>query len=60
MLRRSSEDSAAPVSAGAAGVAAMNDMQDKSRSNIRLALILGVVAFGFFLLGLYLAMGKAG
>ena len=38
----------------------MNDMQDKSRSNIRLALILGVVAFGFFLLGLYLAMGKAG
>ena len=37
----------------------MNDMQDKSRSNIRLALILGVVAFGFFLLGLYLAMGKA-
>jgi hypothetical protein len=37
---------------------AMQEVNDKSKSNIRLALILGVVAFGFFLVGIYLAMGK--
>jgi len=36
----------------------MADTTDRSKSNIRLAIILGLVAFGFFLLGLYLAMGK--
>jgi hypothetical protein len=36
----------------------MPDTDDKAKSNIRLALILGLIAFGFFLLGLYLAMGK--
>jgi hypothetical protein len=35
-----------------------NDRQKQlSKSNIRLALILGAVAFGFFLAGLYMAMG---
>jgi len=38
----------------------MQEAHDKSKSNIRLAIILGLVAFGFFLMGLYLAMGKAG
>jgi hypothetical protein len=39
---------------------AMQEVNDKSKSNIRMALILGVVAFGFFLVGMYLAMGKGG
>lgn len=39
----------------------MNQISEgKKRSNIILALILGVVAVGFFVLGLYLASGKAG
>jgi hypothetical protein len=38
----------------------MQQANDRSKSNIRLALILGLVAFGFFLAGLYLAMGKGG
>jgi len=38
----------------------MQEAQDKSKSNARLAIILGLVAFGFFLMGLYLAMTKAG
>jgi len=38
----------------------MQEAHDKSKSNIRLAIILGLVAFGFFLVGLYLAMGKGG
>lgn len=36
----------------------MNRSEDKSRSNVRLALILGAVAFGFFLLGIYLTLNK--
>ena len=36
----------------------MQEVKDKSKSNIRLALILGLVAFGFFVLGLYLATGR--
>mgnify|MGYP007113698052 CR=1 FL=1 len=38
----------------------MQDTTDKSKSNIRLALILGVIALGFFMLGLYLAAGREG
>lgn len=38
----------------------MQEAQDKSKSNIRLAIILGLVAFGFFVMGMYMAMGKAG
>jgi len=38
----------------------MQEVQDKSKSNIRLAIILGLVALGFFLMGMYLAMGKGG
>ncbi len=38
----------------------MTNVEDKSKANIRLAVILGVVAFGFFLLGLYLSTGKGG
>jgi len=45
---------------GATGKLAMQEVNDKSKSNIRLALILGLVAFGFFLVGIYLAMGKGG
>ena len=45
---------------GATGNQAMQEVNDKSKSNIRLALILGLVAFGFFLVGIYLAMGKGG
>jgi hypothetical protein len=45
---------------GAGGTLAMQQANDKSKSNIRLALILGLVAFGFFLVGLYLATGKGG
>jgi len=37
----------------------MQQANDKSKSNIRLALILGSIALGFFMLGLYLASGKA-
>jgi hypothetical protein len=33
---------------------------DKAKSNILLAIALGLVALGFFLVGLYLASGKAG
>jgi len=36
----------------------MQDVNDKSKSNIRLALILGLIAFGFFVMGMYLAAGK--
>ena len=36
----------------------MQQSHNKSAANIRLAIILGVVAFGFFLLGLYLSMGS--
>lgn len=31
--------------------------QDAARANIRLAIVLGLIAFGFFLTGLYLATG---
>jgi len=37
---------------------AMQDTRERSRSNIRLAIILGVVALGFFLMGMYLAMNR--
>jgi len=43
---------------GATGEPAMQEANDRSKSNIRLALILGLIAFGFFLVGIYLAMGK--
>jgi hypothetical protein len=33
---------------------------DRSSSNIRLALILGAIALGFFVLGMYLASGEQG
>jgi hypothetical protein len=36
----------------------MQDTLDRAKSNIRLAIILGLIAFGFFLLGLYLAMAR--
>jgi hypothetical protein len=45
---------------GATDKLAMQEVNEKSKSNIRLALILGLVAFGFFLVGIYLAMGKGG
>ena len=45
---------------GVATGATMQDVTDKSKANIRLAIILGLVAFGFFLMGLYLALGKEG
>jgi len=35
----------------------MQDARDRSKSNIRLAIILGLVALGFFLMGMYLAVG---
>jgi len=35
----------------------MQDAKHRAKANIRLAVILGLVACGFFLLGLYLAMG---
>jgi hypothetical protein len=38
----------------------MQEAQDKSKSNIRLAIILGLVAFGFFVVGLYMAAGRGG
>ena len=34
----------------------MQDAPERSKSNIRLAIILGLVALGFFLMGMYLAM----
>ena len=43
--------------AGAVREMQMQNAQDRSKSNIRLAVILGLVAFGFFLLGLYLSSG---
>jgi len=43
---------------GAGVDTAMQDVNDKSKANIRLAIILGLIACGFFLLGLYLATGK--
>ena len=45
---------------GACGRMAMQEVNDKSKSNIRLALILGMVALGFFLMGMYLAAGREG
>jgi hypothetical protein len=36
----------------------MNDAENRSKSNIRLAIILGLVAVGFFLMGIYLAVDK--
>lgn len=39
---------------------AMTDANDRAKTNIRLALALGIVALGFFVLGLYLASGKGG
>ncbi len=45
--------------AGVAGYEPMSDdAEQRSKSNIRLAIILGLVAFGFFLMGIYLAMDK--
>lgn len=44
---------------GAAGSNSMQNTDNRSKSNARLAIILGLVAFGFFLIGLYMAMGKA-
>jgi hypothetical protein len=38
----------------------MQHSEQRGRRNIRLALILGAVALGFFLLGMYLATGKGG
>ncbi len=38
----------------------MQDVTDKSKANIRLAIILGLVALGFFVMGIYLALGKEG
>jgi hypothetical protein len=38
----------------------MQSARDKSKSNVRMALILGAIAFGFFLLGLYLSTGQGG
>ena len=42
---------------GAAAGIQMQDVDNTSKANIRLAIILGVVALGFFVLGLYLSMG---
>jgi len=44
--------------AGAVVGIPMQDVENKSKANVRLAIILGVVAVGFFLLGMYLAMGN--
>ncbi len=33
---------------------------DKRRANLRLAAFLGLIAFGLFLAGMYLAVNKAG
>jgi hypothetical protein len=34
------------------------DVRQRNRANVRLAIVLGLVAVGFFIIGLYLAMGK--
>ncbi len=34
----------------------MQEVNDKAKSNIRLAIILGLIAFGFFLTGMYLML----
>lgn len=50
-----------PLAAGDTGrrsLAMARDVNGRRRENIRLALILGVVALGFFVLGMYLATGK--
>lgn len=47
-------------STGMAGRQSMHKADDKSKSNIRLALLLGLVAFGFFLVGIYMSVSKAG
>jgi hypothetical protein len=39
---------------------AMQETDNKAKSNIRLALALGVIALGFFVLGMYLATGNQG
>jgi len=49
-----------PEWVGMAGRQSMHKAEDKSKSNIRLALILGLVAFGFFLVGIYMSVSKAG
>jgi hypothetical protein len=36
----------------------MQESQGRGKRNIRLALFLGAIALGFFLLGMYLATGK--
>ena len=36
----------------------MQEARDRSKANIRLAIILGLVALGFFLMGMYLALGR--
>lgn len=38
----------------------MQQTDDKAKSNVRLALILGAVALGFFVMGIYLSIGKEG
>jgi len=38
----------------------MKDTEHRAKTNIRLALALGVVALGFFVLGMYLATGQQG
>lgn len=38
----------------------MGEHNERSRSNIRLALMLGAVALGFFVLGMYLSSGGGG
>lgn len=47
-------------SLGAAGSQPMQKARDRSKSNIRLAVILGLVAFGFFLMGIYMSLGRGG
>jgi hypothetical protein len=43
---------------GRQAVEPMHNAEDRSKSNIRLAIILGLIALGFFLMGIYLSMGK--
>ncbi len=38
----------------------MSQPEDKGKSNIRLALLLGLVALGFFVVGAYMTLQKAG
>ena len=38
----------------------MQEPQGKGKRNIQLALFLGAIALGFFLLGMYLATGRGG